>query len=187
MGRIKTVFFILFYIQLSVPFLAQENSAWFPDISYFRHLPTIQDYISTISSSDQNIIRGEYFIMLDFLSEVIAAYHENIETLYSRKSFYVWHPVLLDGNLTFIERKVHTVESWDIFLQEFALFPCHQALGIQVLFFLETLSVYNFLIDFWYSKTGELLRDHLDQNAMAINLAEFIRSLQEQTGLWNNR
>ncbi len=168
---------LLLFIILSACTLPPKESAYFPE-DVFHHSKALSEYISTIDLSDPNTIKKEYLIILSFVNESINAYQENIEKL-STGEFYMRHPALIGGNLSFVEEKVDVYEMFDIDLQKTVLLPDYNASHDETIWLSTSVLIYNILIDFWYNKTGELLHER-------INYDNVIKRIQELNRIYIN-
>ena len=178
MKKFKIAVLLILYFAQSVFLFTQEDNAWFPQEA-FLHSVALSEYIASIISSDQNIIRNEYLIIIDFIKKTIVAYQENIERLFAGISF-VWTPSLIDGKLLLVEIELDTIEMWDIDLQESRLMPDPLAHLYDLRHLHYALFLYNELINFWYNKTGEMLSEHIDYDVISNRVLEFIRNENTQ-------
>jgi hypothetical protein len=154
-------------------------SAGYPDImrDFFPadiNHPLVSQYIKEIEITDNSQIQYEYEYIFDFLSREIEAHERNIKNHYGQTSLNALLPELENGKLIINEvvRKRKFVDNEtrltyeqldiDVFVESFNF-----AIGI---------SAYNALVDFWFEKTGIILREKYDYEKETDRLRNFYLS-----------
>jgi len=171
---------------LVTPVLSQEKNIWFPCPNYFPFL-VLSEFIDGICSSDKNTVRDKYYIILAFMDDIIIAYYENIERFFGATIFSLKRPALVEGGLIIVETIIDNAFSWDGNLELYKInhniiHPINEAADI-----IASIRIRNYLISFWYKKTGELLANHINENDH-INyiqrIIEFYQNKGEQNQLF---
>lgn len=155
---------VFYFFSFTCVLFSQEINRWFPSEVFF-HSKVLTEYISGIRSFDEQDIRKEYLIILAFVSKTINSHQANIKGLLTGASFAKW-PALVDGELTFVEIQFPIIEIWDDNAKDYIFVADMGALHDEVISIFMSLAIYNALIDFWYSKTGELLYDCIDHDTI---------------------
>ena len=155
------------------PVASQESITWFP-CNYYLPL-VLREYIAEISSLDKDIVRTRYHVILSFLNDIIIAYYDNIERFFNRNKFSLRRPALIDGDLTIVEIMFDNAFSWDSNLRLYRInhaimHPMQEAADI-----INTVRVKNYLINFWYTKTGELLANYINEEDHINYIRELIK------------
>ncbi|MDR2313904.1 MAG: hypothetical protein LBE02_05155 [Spirochaetaceae bacterium] len=150
----KNIFFIVFFIFLILDIAPDEN--W-PQII---DSPLVSDYITSKENVTSNDLEQEYNYILDFLEKAIEACEYNINNRYYRFTLTKKVPILENNRLKVIE--TDSIQSvWDIENNSFydetdVLEP------LELLNMIRYAQSYNQLIEYWYEKTGEKLRETID-------------------------
>jgi hypothetical protein len=138
---------------------AIEN--WFPDD--ITNLSPIDEYIYNFSAEDINVAREAYVTVLVFIREVIDACHENLERAYRLDSPTAKRPAIINGILTIIEDTDMTMAiiKWDeIRMERVEVVSVY--VSWEFVLIIEYSKLYNNLLNYWLSLTGELLGQHID-------------------------
>jgi hypothetical protein len=126
-------------------------------------------YLELISYNDQDISEGEIktkiIVFLNFCEKAIAIYEENITNRYNINNMKRKQPVYISGEFSFIEIEGGRIAMDPIekVWREMAYIDGPVELGNYAAVHL----TYNKIIDYWYQKTGEILRDKYDIQKMA--------------------
>jgi hypothetical protein len=140
---------------------SEAVKSWFPDD--ITNLSPIDEYIYNFSTDDINIAREAYVTVLVFIKEVIEASHENLERAYRLDSSTAKRPALINGILTIIEDTDMTMAiiKWDEIRME-RVEVASVYVSWEFVLIIEYSKLYNNLLNYWYSLTGELLGEHID-------------------------
>ena len=143
--------------------MASEEKTWFPRRDIFNFW-VIYDYFNELTYKDIDSVRVEYTIVLAFIDEIIIAYRENIRRIIDQDIASLKRPALVDGNLTMVETKnSNTIGCWGSERESYTIdnltnHKMHEAVNI-----IGSIRMRNYLIDFWFSKTGETLANHVEE------------------------
>jgi hypothetical protein len=162
---------MLLLLIATFPAFAQNETRWFPEEITGG---VIGDYIHSRTLNDKVSAREEYLKILSFIEEIIIALQVNTERRFTASHFSERRPSIVNDSLTIVERDVGVSFIWNNEFEVYMEFPdiCTFTIMVETLYFVR---IYNHLLDFWYSKTGELLSDHLDEVAQVYNIREFIQ------------
>jgi len=151
---------------------------WFPD--NIENYGPIDEYIKNFSADNIDTARNEYLYLLEFITEVINASHENIERARRLDSLTAKRPAMKDGKLTIIEDTEMTIpiKIWDNERNDYVEAASFSVLYESLLIYAYG-NLYNKLLDHWISLTGELLGQHIDVNAEDEKLMQDIKPLLE--------
>jgi hypothetical protein len=131
-------------------------SDWPDEIRYFWVAQYTEEKLGILIKS----LETEYEYILDFLENAKLSHEANCENYFYRNSLVQWLPVYKDGE--FLIRAIkRTVLYWDNKKEEYI--PIADInIVTEIGSILEILYTYNELIDFWYKKTGNILREKYD-------------------------
>jgi len=144
---------------------------WFP--SDIVHPSAIAEYINNFNTDDIYVARNTYISLLTFIEEMNDAHYENIERAYRFDTPTEKCPALIDGKLTILESTISVdFVRWDDDLEQFVeVGPFIDAFTESLQIFHNSV-IYNELLDYWLSLTGELLGEYIDAKAVWEQLLE---------------
>ena len=155
---------------LITPAVASEENIWFPSRDIFNFW-IIYEHINELSFTDIDSVRNEYTTILAFIDEIIIAYRENIRRIIYQDITSLKRPALVDGNLTMVETMSDNVFIRDGGQDSYII---NNFLILEAVDIIGSIRMRNYLIYFWYNKTGELLSAHIDEIAQVYYLRELI-------------
>jgi hypothetical protein len=176
---------IVLIIVISIFFSCSTNPSavrsWFPDD--IIHPPAIVEFINNFSTDDIYVARTAYLSVLTFIKELITAHHENLARAYRFDTPTVKRPVLISGKLTIIESAVPVsyLVRWDDDLEQIVEVGPSGDVFTEFVQILHNSSLYNKLLDHWFSLTGELLGEHIDVESVWDKLLEEHKPLYSPT------
>jgi hypothetical protein len=105
-------------------------------------------------------LETEYEYILDFLENAKLSYEANCENYFCRTSLIQWLPIYEDDEFL-IRALKRTVLYWDDKKGKYIPIADINIIT-EIRNILDILYTYNELVDFWYKKTGNLLREKYD-------------------------
>jgi hypothetical protein len=114
---------------------------WPPDISH----RLIQKYVQQGQNLNTDNLQAEYDYVLIFLERAMTAHRMNIVNFFTEDSLIKYEPVLENGKL--VIKEVTDTSNILVLVERFLFSVCF--------------STYNQLIDFWYARTGLMIRERL--------------------------
>jgi hypothetical protein len=129
------------------------DESWPSNISYYF----VSKYVQQGENLNTDNLQAEYNYVLTFLERAIAAYKANIVNFFTEDSLIKYEPVLENGKLVikevadtcFVVTKYGVREKVNILVL------------VEYLIFSDCLLTYNQLVDFWYERTGLMIRERL--------------------------
>ena len=172
MKEVKLIIVILMFTMLSVSCSNTiEEEKRFPDEIY----DVIAEYVGNINDYSEISIRNEYLIILAFIDESITAFHENLRRSFAKDIFSVKRPVLVDGELSIIEKEVDTSFMWDNHLDQYKQTPNIDPIG-EALNIISYTSMYNYFLQHWYSRYGVMLSNFKNIDSEIDNFQNIIKN-----------
>jgi hypothetical protein len=129
------------------------NDFWPPDISYYL----AKKYIQQKQGLNADDLQAEYDYVLTFLEKALAAYKANIVNYYTENSLIKRQPAFENGVFVINEVADTLFVGTSRGMRE----KVNILVLLEYSFFSMCLSTYNQLVDFWYAKTGLLIREKL--------------------------
>jgi len=77
--------------------------------------------------------------------------------------FSVKRPVICNGRLQIMEKEVGVNLIWDNEVKDYLKVP-DISIVVETVNLIAYIRIYNHLLDYWFSKTGELLHDYIDES-----------------------
>lgn len=146
--------------------------------SWPKDIPSklINDYTKNKTYISNADLYCEYLHVLQYINNAVIAIKENLNNNVGKNNnFIIKYPMLIDGNLVICEKESSRLV-WD---QE--LFSYRKEIEVEVPLEIVNLSVmiktYNNLIDYWYKKTGYILKEKYDEASEATNINRYIVEL----------
>jgi hypothetical protein len=129
------------------------NEPWPSDISYYL----VTKYVQQKQDLDMDDLQAEYDYVLTFLEKAMEAYKTNIVNYYTENSLIKRQPAFENGALVINE----FVDTLFVGTSRGMREKVNILVLLEYSFFSLCFSAYNQLVDFWYDKTGLLIRNRL--------------------------
>ena len=126
---------------------------WPEDLSY--HI--VNSYTEQNDTSNMEELKSKYVFLLDFLESAKNAHEKNIHNYIYNENLNRWEITYENGRFL-IEEKSTVIYYWDTESEEHKT-KADISVIEEFVNIISVLCTYNALIDFWYEKTGEILRE----------------------------